>query len=155
MMLKADDNIIKPAASDDICRLSEIAALSFTDPWSDKLFKEAFENVYTKIFIVKDNFGEIIGYIVLSETGDDMSVDDIAVLPAYRRTGIGKRLLKWSMLEYPKKNFLLEVRESNAPAINLYKSMGFEQVGFRKRYYRDPDEGAILMTKKIENKDKI
>lgn len=148
MTPKADDNIIiKPAVSDDMHSLSEIAALSFTDPWSERLFKEAFESVYTKIFTANDNSGEIIGYVVLSETGDDISVDDIAVLPDFRRMGIGRSLLKYSFNEYSKRNFILEVRESNLSAIDLYKSMGFEQVGFRKRYYRNPDEGAVLMTR--------
>lgn len=148
MTPKADDNIIiKPAVSDDMHSLSEIAALSFTDPWSERLFKEAFESVYTKIFTANDNSGEIIGYVVLSETGDDISVDDIAVLPDFRRMGIGRSLLKYSFNEYIERNFILEVRESNLSAIDLYKSMGFEQVGFRKRYYRNPDEGAVLMTR--------
>ncbi len=153
MMQKADnDIIILPAGLADMHTLSKIASVSFPDPWSEKLFKEAFENIYTKILLAKNISGDIMGYIVLSETGDDINVDDIAVLPEYRRMGIGKGLLKWSLQEYPDKNFLLEVRESNFPAIGLYKSMGFVQVGFRKRYYRNPDEGAVLMTKETENK---
>lgn len=149
MMPKADNNITIIAAADitDMSILAEIAMLSFSDPWSEKIFREAFENMYTKILLAKNISGDIMGYIVLSETGDDINVDDIAVLPKYRRIGIGKCLLEWSLHEYPKKNFLLEVRESNFPAIELYKSIGFVQVGFRKRYYRDPDEGAVLMTK--------
>jgi ribosomal-protein-alanine N-acetyltransferase len=41
----------------------------------------------------------------------------------------------------------LEVRESNCKAISLYTSLGFETVGKRPRFYREPDENAILMTK--------
>lgn len=41
---------------------------------------------------------------------------------------------------------LLEVRASNEPALALYTSMGFRQVGLRKRYYSNPEEDAVLMT---------
>lgn len=139
-------NII-PAAENDMKRLSEIAALCFPDPWSERIFRESFENEYTEIFIARDTEGNIAGYLVLSQTGDEISVDDIAVMPEYRRCGIAKTLLLWAYEKYPCRNFLLEVRESNSPAISLYKFLGFEQVGFRKRYYRSPDEGAVLMTK--------
>lgn len=152
MMPKADNNIIiAPAALTDMKKIAEIAELSFSDPWSERLFTDAFENIYTKVFLAKNGSGDIMGYIVLSETGDDINVDDIAVLPEYRRMGIGKCLLEWSLNEYPRKSFLLEVRESNSSAIALYKSMGFVQTGFRKRYYHSPCEGAVLMT--LDNKD--
>lgn len=151
MTLKAD---IIPAAEGDMKRLSEIAALCFPDPWSERIFRESFENAYTEIFIAKDTDGNIAGYLVLSETGDEISVDDIAVLPEYRRCGIAKKLLLQADEKYPDRNFLLEVRESNSPAISLYKSLGFEQVGLRKRYYRNPDEAAVLMTKMKGNEKK-
>ncbi|MGN0630616.1 MAG: ribosomal protein S18-alanine N-acetyltransferase [Ruminococcus sp.] len=145
---------ITPAAENDMKRLSEIAALCFPDPWSERIFRESFENAYTEILIAKDTEENIAGYLVLSETGDDISIDDIAVLPEYRRGGIAKSLLMQIYAKYPDRNFLLEVRESNSPAISLYKSLGFEQVGFRKRYYRSPDEGAVLMTKMKGNEKK-
>lgn len=140
-------NIVS-AAEGDMKTLREIAAVCFPDPWSERLFREAYTSPYTKMLLAKTNAGDIAGYLVLSETGDDISVDDIAVLPQYRRMGIGKMLLLWVDEKYPDRNFLLEVRESNAPAIALYKSMEFEPVGFRKRYYQNPDEGAVLMTKR-------
>ena len=44
----------------------------------------------------------------------------------------------------------LEVRESNVPAIALYKSMGFAQLGLRKNYYRNPKENALILGKEWE-----
>ena len=41
----------------------------------------------------------------------------------------------------------LEVRESNCNAISLYSKLGFEKVGLRKNYYKNPNENAVLMTK--------
>ena len=79
-----------------------------------------------------------------------MNLDDIAVAPAFRRQGIGRQLLDWAHRQFPENEFWLEVRESNAAAIALYESAGYRQVGFRKRSYRDPEEGAVLMTREAE-----
>lgn len=138
---------IVPAAIEDMKRLSEIASVCFPDPWSEKLFTEAYNSPYSEITLAKTNSGEIAGYLVLSDAGDEKSVDDIAVLPEHRRAGIARCLLESAHNKYAGHSFILEVRESNAPAITLYKSLGYEQVGFRKRYYRNPDEGAVLMTR--------
>ena len=54
------------------------------------------------------------------------------------------QLNRWVLRKSP------EVRESNAAAIALYESAGYRQVGFRKRYYRDPEEGAVLMTREVK-----
>ncbi len=140
---------IVPAAIEDMKRLSRIAAVCFPDPWSEKLFTEAFHSSYTEITLAKTDSGEIAGYLVLSDAGDEKSVDDIAVSPEYRRMGIARQLLESAHGKYAGCNFILEVRESNAPAIALYASLGYKQVGFRKRYYRNPDEGAVLMTRDI------
>lgn len=144
MTQKAD---IIPAEEKDMKRLSEIAAMCFPDPWSERVFRESFENGFTEIYIAESEDKNIAGYLVLSKAGDEISIDDIAVLPEYRRCGIARALLMHADEKYPGKNFLLEVRESNFPAISLYKSLEFEQVGLRKRYYQNPCEGAVLMTK--------
>ncbi|MBQ8686984.1 MAG: ribosomal protein S18-alanine N-acetyltransferase [Ruminococcus sp.] len=139
-------NIVS-AAIEDMKKLSEIAAVCFPDPWSEKLFTEAFASPHTEITLAKTASGDIAGYLVLSDAGDEKSVDDIAVLPECRRMGIARQLLESAHGKYAGQSFILEVRESNAPAIVLYESLGYCQVGYRKRYYRNPDEGAVLMTR--------
>ena len=75
---------------------------------------------------------------------------NIAVKFKYRRFGIGKDIVN-ELVNYSKNKNLkflsLEVRKSNAPAINLYSNCGFEKVGNRKNYYTNPLEDAIIMTK--------
>ena len=92
----------------------------------------------------------VCGYVVVSHTGDAVNLDDIAVHPNYRHRGIGRMLLQWAHQQFPEQEFWLEVRESNAVAIALYQSEGYQQVGFRKRYYHNPEEGAVLMTREAE-----
>ena len=81
---------------------------------------------------------------------DEGYILNVAVLPRYCGQGIGKALVN-TVLDYAENNNLafvtLEVRVSNAPAISLYTSLGFEKVGERKNYYSNPTENALLLTK--------
>lgn len=70
---------------------------------------------------------------------------NLAVAPELRRIGIASELLRHAMRQAPGLWFL-EVRESNLAAQNLYKSFGFNISGKRKRYYREPDEDAIVLS---------
>lgn len=129
--------------------IAEIAELSFFDAWSETVFRQALESENNQIWCaVSDD--TVRGYLVLSHAGTEMSVDDIAVHPAYRRQGLGRLLLEWAHGQYPACDFWLEVRQSNTPAIALYQSLGYAQVGLRRRYYRDPNEDAVLMTRTAE-----
>jgi [ribosomal protein S18]-alanine N-acetyltransferase len=47
------------------------------------------------------------------------------------------------------KSIELEVRESNVAALGLYRRLGFIEQDKRKRYYKDPEEDAVLMTAKL------
>lgn len=142
-----------PAQESDLPQLTELAAICFSDPWSETIFRQTLENPYSEIWCaVHENI--IAGYLALSRTGDDWNVDDIAVHPSYRRQGIARQLLTMAHQRFPDSCFLLEVRESNADAMTLYQSLGYQQVGFRKRYYTHPEEGAILMHRNAEKLDK-
>jgi ribosomal-protein-alanine N-acetyltransferase len=65
-----------------------------------------------------------------------------------RGRGIGYRLLSYSLKTMRGRGLettFLEVRSKNAPALALYRAYGFEEVGVRKGYYKNPDDDAIIM----------
>ena len=71
---------------------------------------------------------------------------NLAVVPAFRRSGLATQLLK---LEFQNSAvFLLEVRESNLAARALYERLGFVEISRRKDYYDHPPETAIVMQMK-------
>jgi ribosomal-protein-alanine N-acetyltransferase len=79
---------------------------------------------------------------------DELQIDNLAVLPALRRQGIGARLLRAALETARKKGAiraLLEVRANNAIAQNLYRKLRFEVVGTRRDYYQQPAEDALVM----------
>jgi ribosomal-protein-alanine N-acetyltransferase len=84
----------------------------------------------------------------LSIAADEGYILNVAVLPEYRRKGIGEALVRYVITGFGDLAFVtLEVRPSNTAAVALYQKLGFERVGERKNYYRNPDENALLLTK--------
>lgn len=84
---------------------------------------------------------------------DELEVDNVAVVHSHRMKGLAGSLLSRGMAEASKlgaARAFLEVRESNFPAINLYRKYGFSVAGRRHRYYSNPVEDALLMSADIE-----
>ena len=148
---------IQKATEDDIPRILEIEQESNSPPWTHgALLNELYKT--DSYFIIAVNNVNIIGFAILSKTGDDGELLKIAVDKFARKTGIGNLLIK-AIIDYATENELesifLEVRISNEPALNLYKKHGFKPVRTRKNYYTDPVEDALNMVKAIKKSNKI
>jgi ribosomal-protein-alanine N-acetyltransferase len=79
---------------------------------------------------------------------DEAEILNFAVRPAARRQGEGRALVRQALQKFAQQQVsrvFLEVRESNTVAIAFYRGLGFESVGVRKDYYRDPLEAATVM----------
>ncbi len=126
----------------------EIELACFSDPWSPGMIGEALASpVSVTLFaLCGDRAAGVISAVCAA---DECDVTDVAVLPAYRRRGIASALigaLLARLAERGTRRVYLEVRESNAPAIALYRSFSFSPCGRRKRYYTAPAEDAVVMT---------
>lgn len=133
---------------DDLDAVLEIERLSFTTPWSRRLFLDELANPNSRIVLAKDDMGVVLGYICFWIVVDEAHILKVVVHPAFRRQGIARRLLS-HLLEYAEEKgvncFALEVRHLNKAAMELYKGFGFEVAGVRKGYYADTGEDAVLM----------
>ena len=125
----------------------EVEKVCFSTPWSLESFQNDLTNENAVYFCVEDD-GKVIGYVGMWESFSEGNINNIAVLPEYRRKGYAKLLLE-HLISFGKEHSLsfltLEVRESNEGARALYQKMGFLEVGRRKKYY-ERREDAILMT---------
>ena len=96
-------------------------------------------------FQVAVSDGVPAGFLVARTLTDgEYEILNLAVCPEFRQHGIARSLLE-AFLEGVEGDVYLEVRESNRPALNLYKSMGFQEVAVRKQYYEDPREDGIVL----------
>ncbi len=120
----------------------------FPDGWDKKMLLDGLNNGLLGIVAIDND--EILGFITYSKNIDFAEINDILVAPAFRRQGLAKQLLNRIelLLKDKTQKIFLEVRESNFPAINLYKSAGFKQISVRKKYYSD-GENALVMQKEL------
>ena len=90
---------------------------------------------------------ELVGYLVCSRYDTVWHVMNVAVNPDRRREGIAAALLRnlFDQADRPGEQYTLEVRPSNAAAIQLYETFGFKRAGRRKGYYHDNKEDALIM----------
>lgn len=136
--------------------IAELEKLCFSQPWSYDALAEELKND-TAFFHVAETDGVVSGYVGLHIVCGQAFITNIAVLPQYRRMGVAKKLLNSLFITAEKFDLgfiSLEVRPSNTPAINLYKSFGFEEIGMRKNFYRNPNEDALIMTRFFDDIDK-
>ena len=144
-----DDVTVGLATINDISAIAEIEKQCFSTPWSENSIRESM--VAGTVFYAARTDNTVCGYMGLSKIAGEGYVTNVAVLPAFRRRGIGKKILDFAINDsHDELEFIsLEVRTSNAAAISLYKSFGFEVCGTRKRFYTNPTEDALIMTKKF------
>ncbi|MBP3704128.1 MAG: ribosomal protein S18-alanine N-acetyltransferase [Clostridia bacterium] len=139
---------IIPMTAAHTAKLAELEKLCFSEPWSEKALSEEIDNP-AAYFIAAVEDGTVFGYGGMHTVLGESYIDNIAVFPEYRGRGVGRAVTK-ALIEKAKENdgvfITLEVRASNTPAITLYTSLGFETAGVRKRFYKDPDEDALIMT---------
>ena len=139
--------LIRRMMIEDIPVVVEIENRCFSLPWSEKSFEDSLSREDT-IFLVCEEDACITGYIGMYLSFDEASITNVAVSPNFRKRGYGELLVteakaaaKIAGAEY----ILLEVRASNEPAVSLYKKLGFEKLGIRKKFYEHPVEDAIIM----------
>ena len=122
------------------------------DPWSAGQFKEEIAGIgQSRYYIVAESDGQIIGYagILFVSAGMEADILTLAVIPEFRRKGLGRAMLHDLMAWARGKGanaFMLEVRVKNDDAIGLYESEGFSKVGHRNNYY-GPGKDATVMRK--------
>ncbi len=136
-----------PLTEDMAPALYELERVCFAHPWTENMFREEVKNPAAHYKILTDGHRPI-AYMGLWQVADEGHITNIAVHPDYRRRGLGKQLISEFIRFAGERNLsllTLEVRESNAPAISLYESLGFSLVGKRKHYY-EGKETALLMT---------
>jgi len=143
---------LRYATSEDIESIAALEPLIFIDPWSEEMIRGDIEAKITK-YLVAELDEKIIGYLGYWLVIDECSINNVGVLPEYRKQGIGSIILEKVLKETETlgaKTWVLEVRAGNDPAISLYEKYGFSRAGLRKRYYEN-GEDAITMIR--YNKD--
>lgn len=101
-------------------------------------YNEVIEQIY-----VYEMDNRIVGFIHISNIYNEVDIINVAVLEEYRNKKIATSLIEFIINNIKPNKIMLEVRESNDKAINLYKKIGFNIIHTRKKYYGNED--ALIM----------
>lgn len=144
-MLKEID--IQEMSLNHLEKIKDILISDFDDFWNYNILKEELESPNSKYIIAKTNDGEIIGFTGIKVLVDNADIMNIVVKKSWRNQGVGNLLLNNLISICKDLNLLslsLEVNEDNLPAIHLYEKFGFKQIGVRKNYYCNNDDGVVM-----------
>ena len=132
-----------------VSSVARLEASSFSAPWSERAIGSELINPLS-LWLVAVEDGKVIGYIGSQSVLGEADMMNIAVDASSRRRGVAYKLVSELILALKEKgnhSLSLEVRVSNEPAKALYDKLGFEQVGRRPNYYRNPKEDALILRK--------
>jgi ribosomal-protein-alanine N-acetyltransferase len=138
---------IRPGAAADLTRVVAIEQASFDDPWPDATLRAELSPDPTRLSLVAEQQGELVGYLMAWPVGVRLHVLNIAVDPAARRAGVGSELIRTAAVTAARRQLLemtLEVRRSNAEARGFYRRFGFRERGVRAGYYPNNGEDAVM-----------
>jgi [ribosomal protein S18]-alanine N-acetyltransferase len=110
-------------------------------------FAKELARPYALLRVVRSAAG-VHGFLLAWRAADELHLTDLGVTASFRRRGLARLLLSALRAEGLRDGarvILLEVRESNAPALGLYEALGFVELDRRARYYDDTGEDAVVM----------
>ena len=129
-----------------VVAVAELERLNFSAPWDENSVRSELTNPLALWLVALDG-EEVVGYVGSQTVLQEADMMNVAVADSHRRRGIARALVEKLIRQLDAYQLTLEVRQSNAPAIALYESMGFTQVGLRKNYYQKPKENALILRK--------
>ena len=144
---------IRLMTADHVSQVAQLEKLCFRDPWSENSVSSELNNPLS-LWLVAVEGDKVAGYVGSQSVMGESDMMNVAVHPDFRRQGIGERLILELIDQLENRgnhSLTLEVRASNVSAIALYRKLGFEQVGLRKNYYRNPKEDALILRKEWES----
>ncbi|HEX3836136.1 MAG TPA: ribosomal protein S18-alanine N-acetyltransferase [Steroidobacteraceae bacterium] len=142
------DPVVRPMREADVGEVIGIERSSYQFPWTEGIFHDCLRVGYLCRVAVQGQM--IVGYAVMSMGAGEAHILNLCVREELRRAGVGRGLIRY-LLEKAEgagmSEAFLEVRPSNAIAMLLYQSLGFEQIGMRRGYYQavgGREDAAVL-----------
>ena len=131
---------------DDVCFIEQVCFGK--DAWNKNMLESEY-NSGSVFFGIKRN-EKVVAYISARIIIDEADINNVAVLPQFRKQGMAQKLIQ-ALVDFCEqkdiKKFTLEVNANNTPAKNLYQKMGFVSFGVRKGYYHGEDAEIMWLDK--------
>lgn len=142
---------VRRMTMEDGAAVAEMEHQLFTDAWSEKAILETLSQP-NSICLMAEKAGRAAGYVLAYTAADEAEIARIATAKELQRQGVARALLgelETVCRTKGMKKLLLDVRSGNVAARTLYEKCGFAEDGIRQRFYQDPEEDAVLMSKPV------
>jgi ribosomal-protein-alanine N-acetyltransferase len=140
--------VVRAMRAEDVDTVVEIETEAFSSPWRKETFTDLIGRPGLELLVMEHAQEGVVGYAVLWCILDQGELANVAITPRMRSMGLGTRLLS-RVLDIARdrgvEKVFLEVRASNARALDLYRRFGFTDVGLRRGYYDHPKEDARIL----------
>lgn len=145
---RANNYIIENFSEHHLDDVMEIEIHANPTPWSKQTFEKILEQRSLSFIVIENS--QIVGFCIANKILDECHLQNISVIEAMRRKGVGNfmlDILKKRMSLFGIASILLEVRKSNKVAQDFYRENGFNELSIRKDYYQTKNgrEDAIIM----------
>jgi ribosomal-protein-alanine N-acetyltransferase len=151
---KPSQPVIRPLRPDKAADCARLHAADFAHPWAADEIAALIASPATLAAAALDpTSGALRGFILSRLAADEAEILTVAVGSAWRGRGVGRALLAENLRQAANagvRTMYLEADEHNAPALALYRRLGFAKVGERAGYYRRSDGSramAVVMRK--------
>ena len=145
----ADCSIHRLTSASEIDAVLAVEDACFTSPWTREMYlAELGHGTMSRIYFARGPEDLVVAFCSSWLVVDELHINNLAVLPAYRRGGVATALLQHVFEEGARAGAVratLEVRRSNAAARLLYERFGFTAGGVRRGYYTNPVEDAMIL----------
>jgi ribosomal-protein-alanine N-acetyltransferase len=144
----AGELTVRPMRDTDVADVIGIERASYQFPWTEGIFHDCLRVAYLCRVAIQNR--QIMGYAVMSMGAGEAHILNLCVREDARRAGVGRALIRYLLEQAEAAGMIeafLEVRPSNAIAMVLYQSLGFEQIGTRRGYYQavgGREDAAVL-----------
>ena len=143
---------LRPMLSADLPAVLALEEELFApDTWTAAMYRDELSRTDTRVYLVAEDGGELVGYAGLIAYDDEAHVSTIAVAASRQGEGIGSRLLDTLLEEADRRSpvVILEVRADNELAQGLYRRRGFTEIGRRRGYYQPSGADAVVMRREL------
>ncbi len=151
--MKTESFSLRPATTEDLSAILQIETQVYPNPWTEEHFRLELTKPYSHFLVFTDDETDSIvaGYLVAWVMFDECQILNIATGLNYRGLGLAKQMIQKVVSIVAKKEIkkvVLDVRKSNAAAIQLYQQMNFNITHVRKEFYSN-GEDAYQMTLRL------
>lgn len=140
--------VIQPAAVEDIEGIMLVERHCFGRAWTRQQYLDGMIRAAASAAYVARVLGDVVGFGSITCVGPEGYIPTLGVLSAYRRHGLGSRLLTALLADARGRgveSVVLEVRQRNIAARGLYERHGFAVIGTRPGYYQEPPDDGLVM----------